>query len=462
MTYAWGDWEGSTVGGKYHLKKYLGGSDQGAVFCTEDGSGQTEPVAIKLVRSDVANTDPRLDQWRLAEGLSHPNLLRILQTGSGQWNSISLIFVVMEYAEENLAQILPERRLTGAEACQLLEPTLSALVYLHGRGLVHGGLRPGNIMASKDQLKLASDRVCKVGEPYLNARSPYDPPDKTDAKTSPAGDIWSLGITLVEILTQRLPTWNENDQDDPGVTGEIPAPLFDIVRGCLRRDPGRRLTIPEIQSRLRFPVAPKSSSPVFSVPEPRPATPPDKAIKRHLTPRVVITALGIIALVVIVGLCLGPPANHPDAATKTGRSQQPEQKADPHSASSVSQVVAAPRNKPSPTSSRSPTPPSSKAIDRRPGDSQAARRVMPEVSQAALDTIQGTVKVNVRVRVDRSGNVVGAEFESSGPSKYFARQSMQAAQSWRFAEGPDDSRQFVLRFEFTNSGVKADAMATVR
>jgi len=53
---------------------------------------------------------------------------------------------------------------------------------------------------------------------------------------------------------------------------------------------------------------------------------------------------------------------------------------------------------------------------------------MPEVLQSAINTIRGTVKVRVKVNVDQSGTVEDAELESRGPSKYFARAALEAAQ----------------------------------
>ena len=84
--------------------------------------------------------------------------------------------------------------------------------------------------------------------------------------------------------------------------------------------------------------------------------------------------------------------------------------------------------------------------------------MLPEVPQSALDTIQGTIRVGVKVQVDRSGNVVGTGFESAGPSKYFARLAEQAAQKWKFAPSQDNNRQYILRFEFAESDVRASVV----
>jgi len=81
---------------------------------------------------------------------------------------------------------------------------------------------------------------------------------------------------------------------------------------------------------------------------------------------------------------------------------------------------------------------------------------MPNVSRSARDTIHGTIKVRVKVAVDPSGNVQNATLISPGPSKYFARQAMEAAQQWKFvpAQG-QDPRTWIVRFGFKRSGTEA-------
>ena len=55
----------------------------------------------------------------------------------------------MEATEEDLSQILPQRRLTPEEAREMLGPVLDALSYLHGKGFAHGAIKPANIMAAR-------------------------------------------------------------------------------------------------------------------------------------------------------------------------------------------------------------------------------------------------------------------------------------------------------------------------
>jgi serine/threonine protein kinase len=115
--------------------------------------------------------------------------------------------------EENLSQVLPGRALTPDEARAMLESVLDALAYIHRKGFVHGHIKPANIMASGDQLKVSSDGLRNSGESPdgLGHQSAYDAPEYVSGilpmsqKMSPAGDVWSVGMTLVETLTQNPP-----------------------------------------------------------------------------------------------------------------------------------------------------------------------------------------------------------------------------------------------------------------
>ena len=88
---------------------------------------------------------------------------------------------------------------------------------------------------------------------------------------------------------------------------------------------------------------------------------------------------------------------------------------------------------------------------------------MPDVLPRALESIQGKVYVGVRVTVDAAGNVSGATFDSEGPSQYFAKAAMQAAQKWKFkpaqANGQAAPGTWVLQFQFTRAGAKVTPSA---
>jgi len=287
MSESWKQWEGQVVDARFLLRRYLGGSEHSAVFLTERGI-PPQKVAIKFVQVDELNAELQLLRWKHAAKISHPHLLRIFESGRCRLGDFDLLYVVMEYAEENLSQFLSQRPLTPAEARDVLSPALQALAFLHGEGLLHGHVRPSNILAIEDQLKLSSDGVFSVAGhpeqshmPATDAQhgtsaatprhpSPYDPPEIAKGIISPAGDVWSLGITLVEALTQHLPVPAGPAAQDPVVPDTLPALFLDIARHCLQRDPQRRWTVAEIAARLN----PGSAAPAASAAKPTSAPSP--------------------------------------------------------------------------------------------------------------------------------------------------------------------------------------------
>ena len=94
------------------------------------------------------------------------------------------------------------------------------------------------------------------------------------------------------------------------------------------------------------------------------------------------------------------------------------------------------------------------------------QRVMPQVSPSARRTIQGKIKVRVRVGADATGNVSNATFESAGSSRYFSRISMEAAREWKFvpADAADTSgrREWKIQFAFTRARTEASVVRVKR
>jgi len=442
---AWKQWEGRVVIGGFQLRQYLGASDHSAVFLTERGEREPQKAAIKLISADPSNAELQLSRWRLAAKLSHPHLIRLFQMGRCQLGNIGLLYVVMEYAEENLSQVLPHRPLTPAEARDMLDAALDALAYLHGKGFAHGHVKPANIMAVNDQLKLSSDGLCPIGEPSgdLGNVGIYKSPETASGRISPAGDVWSLGMTLAEALTQRLPVWARTEQVEPVLPEALPAPFFEVIHHCLRRDPQGRWTAADIAARLHQ-----------TLPAPQAQTTSRSqeafAKRRFIVPTV---AVGLALSAILGGVRLLHRRPEAPRAAPIALERQSET---PETGQSTRKQRGSSGTSPSPTLPRSKgrTETTTGGLDQ----GEVVHRVLPAVPQSARDTIQGRVRVSVRVHVDPSGDVVGAEFDSPGPSKYFARLAMQAAQRWKFSPvqvaGQDASREWVLRFEFGRTATK--------
>ncbi|HXJ13048.1 MAG TPA: protein kinase [Candidatus Limnocylindrales bacterium] len=278
MSEQWKKWEGQPVDGKFVLGPCLASTEFNAVFLTELPEPPGQKAVLKLVAAGSPAAEAQLGFWKRAAHLTHPNLLTIFDAGRCHLEDVSFIYVVMEYAEENLGEILPQRALTPEEVRDVLDPALDVLVYLHGKGLVHGHVKPSNILATHDRLKLSSDSVFPIGEQrqLLRGRDIYDAPEMQSAPVSAKEDVWSLGVTLVEALTQHPPVVSSEQSADPVVPRELPDLFLVLAKHALRRDPHHRWSIAEIAARLNpAPLAAAAAVSSFSPVSPvSPMAPP--------------------------------------------------------------------------------------------------------------------------------------------------------------------------------------------
>jgi TonB family protein len=547
MSEAWKTWEGQAVDG-FPLRQYLGGSDHSAVYLTQLNSSGEQKAAIKFIPAD-ASAYAQLAKWRVAGELTHPHLLQLIRVGRCEFANANFLYVVMEYAEENLSEILPQRALEPDEARQVLESVLDALSHLHAQGLAHTRIKPGNILAAGDQLKLSSDTLSEIGSAAVGTPQVgiYAAPESATVPISTAADVWSLGVTLVEALTQRTPVLRGLDVELPAET--IPPPYLDIARRSVQVDPSRRASLKEISSLLN----PNSTSshreavqhadlhtPATQSPETLVAT-----LEQHETPKTLPSseavaavepskkslasqqvsllphtllpaspvrdtttepvrrksrvAIPLVAAVILLAAILlaprvlnrfsqlqpqaatvepsiapaptslTPPSSvttpvlPPSSQTKAEKRAAEKQAAREKNSAAAREAVSSSEGV-NPVSSRSvdaaetrPATKPAKVAQTKPARGAVLYQVVPDISQRARDTIQGTVRAGVKVHVDDTGKVVGAELDNFS-SKFFGDQAVQVARRWTFTppqvDGRNAASEWLLRFEFTQQATK--------
>jgi TonB family protein len=548
MSEAWKIWEGQAVDG-FPLRQYLGGSDHSAVYLTQLNSSGEQKAAIKFIPADTS-AYAQLAKWRVAGELTHPHLLQLIRVGRCELANTNFLYVVMEYAEENLSEILPQRALEPDEVRQVLESALEALTYLRTQGLAHTRIKPGNILAAGDQLKLSCDTLSEIGSATSASSQPgvYAAPESATAPISPAADVWSLGVTLVEALTQRTPLLRGQMDVELPVPETIPAPYLEIARRCLRVDPSRRATLKEISTLLNPTSTASYRDAVQHADLHTPATQSPEtlvaALEHHETPKTLPVAETVAAveptkkslasqqvsllphtlipatpvgdtttkpkprksrvaiplaavILVLAAILLAPrvlnrfsqlqpqaatvepsialapssltppktekPVLPPLTQTKAEKRAAEKQAAREKNAAAARETVSS-SDTVNPVSSRSvdatearPATKSAKVAAPNPARGAVLYQVVPDISQRARDTIQGTVRVGVKVHVDASGNVTDAELDNFS-SKFFGDQAVQVARRWTFTPPQVDGRnapsEWLLRFEFTQKATK--------
>ncbi len=396
-------------------------------------------VSAKNPGSDIPGSDnpgsnPQLRQWEEAARLSHPHLIRLFEYGRCQLEDTTLLYVVMDYADENLSEIIPLRALSHNEVFEMLRPTAEGLAFLHRAGFVHGSLKPSNVMAVDNQLKISSDKLHKSGECSDHAvPKPYDAPELTRDGFAPASDVWSLGMTLAAVLTQIQPKNKDVVQQHVTVPGTIPQPLRGIVQRCLQLDPAKRCTVNDIVQQLSTPSSRATSS---SREEGAVGT---RADERHIPEnrpkRWVLVPILVVALILLLWIGNKFMVHHatvPASETPAASSQSGD---------------VPPGQSPAPFSA-----------GEKGGRGTVLKQVMPEVSRNALNTISGRLKVGVQVAVDSSGNVSEARLVSPGPSKYFASRALNASRQWTFTPPQQDGHAtasvWLLHFQFRRASVQ--------
>jgi TonB family protein len=307
----------------------------------------------------------------------------------------------------------------------MLGPAAEALGYLNREGFVHGRVAPSNILAIGNQLKLSTDSVRKIGETAGGRKSSaYDAPEVATLGLSPAADVWSLGMTLVAVLTQNAPKLSGANGKPVAVPNTVPQPLREIARQCLQADPQQRCTVHDIVRRLRAPTA-TTAVKTFETQKPQPRP------KRWVTLLVILATLLVVAWVGSrVRVHRGAtPAHEINAGASDNSASQP---AVPFSAK-----------------------PSGNGLIR----GAVLHQVMPQVSRGAQNTVTGKLKVSVQVAVDAAGNVTQAKFVTHGPSQYFASKTIAAAQQWKFTpprvNGQAVPSDWLLRFQIGRGSIQA-------
>jgi len=227
--------KGQTLG-KYRIIGPLGSGGFGTVYLAQD-TWIDKKVAIKVPHRQNLDFGELLREPRLLASVSHPNIVAITTAEKQE----GVFFIVMEYVPgETLESIIA---LKGAiELPRALDFTCqicNAMDHAHRQGVLHRDLRPANVLIGEnDMLKVADFGTSRFLEIAAHGTTvigspPYMAPEQFHGKAVFASDIYSLGVTMYQMLTGTLP------YDTPA-----PADLAKLMSGELVKNP--RLVNPAI------------------------------------------------------------------------------------------------------------------------------------------------------------------------------------------------------------------------
>jgi TonB family protein len=193
--------------------------------------------------------------------------------------------------------------------------------------------------------------------------------------------------------------------------------------------------------------------------------PPRAPVRRRLSrgAQLLILGLGTVAVLlswVAISVFRTEPTSAP-AATEgapNSKSQSPARVPAPIEAAPVVSDEPLPKPATETAETRSAEAKSVESEVRKQPDASPSLEVIPNVPRSARETIRGTVRVSVRVIVDKEGTVLVATADDPGPSRYFERLAIQASKKWTFAPADaEEQRIMLVRFNFTRAGTTARA-----
>src|SRR5215204_271375 len=227
----------SLVGQKianFHVLSLIGEGGMGEVYLAED-TRLGRRVALKLLSPAFTSDADRMRRFvqeaRAASALNHPNILTVHEIGRAN----GFDFIATEFIEgETLRSSMVQRNLPLTQALDVAAQVAGALAAAHTAGVLHRDVKPENIMLRPDGYvkvldfglaKLAGGGVQTGNEASTVARVETNPgvvmgtvqymsPEQTRGRTMDARtDIWSLGIVLYEMITNRTPFESETQSD---------------------------------------------------------------------------------------------------------------------------------------------------------------------------------------------------------------------------------------------------------
>jgi non-specific serine/threonine protein kinase len=256
----------------YHVESLLGAGGMGEVYLARDPRLERH-VALKILPRDLTFDADRLQRFireaKAASALNHPNVATIHDVGE----SGGVRFIVMEYVDgQTLVEQMAGRPMTAQEVVEVAIQVSDALEAAHAKGITHRDIKPANLMrtqrghvkvldfgvAKTTSRETPRDTCAHLAESQTAAgamigSAPYMSPEQVlGHDVDHRSDLFSLGVTLYELATGRLPfsgatptetidrILHAEPQQMTALNPDLPSQLEHIANKCLEKDRERR------------------------------------------------------------------------------------------------------------------------------------------------------------------------------------------------------------------------------
>ncbi len=281
-------WKKKTRIGHFKILETIGSGGMATVYKAQDLLNKKRIVALKVLKEENFLDEAQKRRFKheslITEQLDHPHIVRIIERG--EMDDCWYIAMELLYGESLAMLIKRGGRLPVAEALEIMLQIIDALQAIHGQNIVHRDLKPENIMISERHGRRHFVKLLDFGLAITPAQSRltmsgvvmgtirYLPPERIhDGASSAAGDIYSAGIILYEMLTASKPFWSEATgevihrilETYPVTAREInpaiPVELDALIQAMINKDPAKRPALADICAELerlaeKFPPQP--------------------------------------------------------------------------------------------------------------------------------------------------------------------------------------------------------------
>ncbi len=254
--------EGMIFANKYRIVKLIGSGGMANVYLGIDMNTGLN-VAIKILKPEYSSDEEFIRRFdseaKAVASLNHSNIVKVFGVGhEGQFR-----YIVEEYVEGITVKDLINQNghLDWRNAVPIVIQISLALDYAHQKGIVHRDIKPQNILISRDKVskitdfgiaRAASSTTITMTGGVIGSVHYFSPEQARGSKVGPQSDIYSIGVTLFEMVTGRCPFDGESNvsiavkhlQENPPLASSmmqgIPMGLDAIINKCMQKTPERR------------------------------------------------------------------------------------------------------------------------------------------------------------------------------------------------------------------------------